>query len=272
MALTVIAGPPTAGKSTLARQRHAESPGSILIDFDVIAQALGSPVTHGHTETLSLVAGKARNAAIAAAVKASHLVDVIIVDSVIPSWRAKLYEQYGAEIITLDVDRDELHRRADAERPEQWHQLIDDWSLYLADAGPAWHPERERQYQRRPWPKRPAHRRGAHGPRYEALRRVFLADKTNCEDCGEPFVTDAPCHHPRCLRRGKGCVFHPRYPTVDHDVPLATRSVTHVDPLDTSLWRALCGQCNKRKGGYLGQRVVRERAREQAYGRVELDW
>lgn len=265
--LLVISGPPTSGKSTLARQRHAERPGSILIDYDVICQALGSPVTHDHDETLGMVAAKARNAAIAAAVKASATTDVIIVDSVIPQWRAKLYEQHHAEIVTLDVDRAELHRRAAAERPPLWHQLIDDWAPTREQAGPSW--QVHTTGPRKPWPKRPAHRRGAHGYRYGRLRRAFLADKVQCEACGEPFVTDAPCQHRTCLRRGKGCIYHPRYPTVDHAIPLVTRAAP---ALDTSLWRALCQECNQRLGGKVGR--ARQLAREPTAtnGEVTLDW
>ena len=41
----VITGPPCSGKSTYVRE-HAQD-GDVLVDFDAIAQALGSAVAHG---------------------------------------------------------------------------------------------------------------------------------------------------------------------------------------------------------------------------------
>ena len=270
MPVFVVTGPPCSGKSTYVRE-HAQ-PDDVVIDYDVLAQALGSSVHHGHATHFDAIVGKARWAAIKAALEASRTdgATVWIIDSCIPDYRLRHYQQAGAEIITLDVDRAELHRRASRERPELWHRLIDDWAPLLRDAGPAWRPEREYDRSPRPW-KRPEHRRGAHGPRYERLRSAFLADKTNCEYCGEPFVTDAPCNHPRCVKRGKGCIFHPRYPTVDHSKALAHRATTHIDPLDTSLWRAACSACNKSRGGQLGRELQLQRAANTP-GPVDLDW
>ncbi|MFE7747060.1 hypothetical protein ACFU5M_32675, partial [Nocardia sp. NPDC057455] len=45
--ITVVIGPPCAGKTTHV-QANA-SPSDIVIDFDRLARALGSPVEHGHS-------------------------------------------------------------------------------------------------------------------------------------------------------------------------------------------------------------------------------
>jgi hypothetical protein len=125
--LTVITGPPCSGKTSYLRQ-HAQ-PGDIVIDFDVLAQALGSPDTHEHPDPIRYVTTVARRAAVDAAVR-QHVTKgavVWIVDSSPGERRTQLYEDAGAEWVTLSVDRDELHRRAHAERPKRWHKIIDEW-------------------------------------------------------------------------------------------------------------------------------------------------
>lgn len=263
--LVIFTGNYCSGKSTAMRQRaeqlRAEGREPICVDYDRLAEALGSTRSHGHSEAISALTVRVRGLAIKAALDLhrDQGADVLVVDASPTQSRLDQYRSLGAEIVSLDdVPLDELHRRASAERPPEWHRYIDEWA-----------PVRDYDTARKPWPKRPAHRRGAHGYRYERLRRAFLADKVQCEACGEPFVTDAPCQHRTCLRRQKGCIYHPRYPTVDHAIPLVTRAAP---ALDTSLWRALCQECNQRLGGKVGR--ARQLAREPTAtnGEVTLDW
>lgn len=124
--LTVITGAPCAGKSTYARQ-HA-MPGDIIIDFDAIAQALGSPATHGHEPHTVEVAAAAWAAAIDCALK-EHAkgARVWIIDTSPIAYRRRCYTEEHARIVHLTADRGELHRRADAERPPSWHHRIDQY-------------------------------------------------------------------------------------------------------------------------------------------------
>jgi broad-specificity NMP kinase len=121
--LTVVTGPPCSGKSTYVRERA--KPGDIVIDFDTLAQALGSPTAHDHNKEIRLVTIDARRSAIASAVSA-HLRGhpVWIVDTDIRE-RLPMYRAACADVVTLRVDRAELHRRAQAERPPRWHELIE---------------------------------------------------------------------------------------------------------------------------------------------------
>jgi hypothetical protein len=124
--LTVVTGPPCSGKSTYVRT-HAVG-GDIVIDFDELAVALGSPVRHGHAPAIVAVTRVARSAAIGAALRAHGQGSrVWIVDTIITPRSAQMYEDAGAEIVTLSVAQDELHRRAHAERPKLWHKLINEW-------------------------------------------------------------------------------------------------------------------------------------------------
>lgn len=121
--ITVVTGPPCSGKSTYVRNNA--KPGDIVIDFDTMAQAFGSPTPHDHSAATRHVTIMARRAAIAAALTVS--VDVWIVDCNISPDRMVAYRGRGARIVTLRVDAGELHRRAGAERPKLWHRLIDEW-------------------------------------------------------------------------------------------------------------------------------------------------
>ena len=122
--VTVVTGPPCSGKSTYVRN-HAK-PGDIVIDFDAMAQAFGSPTPHDHSAATRHVTIMARRAAIAAALTVNGA-DVWIVDCNIGRDRLRDYQRVGANIVGLDVDRAELHARAGRERPKLWHRLIDEW-------------------------------------------------------------------------------------------------------------------------------------------------
>lgn len=123
--LTVITGPPCSGKTTYMRQ-HAK-PGDITIDFDALAQALGSPVTHGHERPVWKVAIEARAAAIKAAGQQCQAGATAWVIDSRPDWAARqAYEAAGARIVDLIAEPAELHRRASAAgRPDSWHRRID---------------------------------------------------------------------------------------------------------------------------------------------------
>jgi hypothetical protein len=132
--LTVVTGPPCSGKSTWVKQ-HAR-PGDIVIDFDVIAQALGSPSVHGHSPALTQVAAEARHAAIAEAITQHHKgARVFVVDTQPGEKRRWQYDHAGAKWVNLTATPDELHARCSRERPAAWHARIDQW--LAADAAAA---------------------------------------------------------------------------------------------------------------------------------------
>jgi hypothetical protein len=128
--LTIITGPPCAGKTTYMRE-HAK-PGDIVVDFDAIAQALGSPVSHGCDRHVWKVAIEARDAAIKAAVGQSQQgATAWIIDSRPTPAARQAYTRAGARIVDLTAAPGELHRRAtEAGRPASWHARID---RFLAD-------------------------------------------------------------------------------------------------------------------------------------------
>jgi hypothetical protein len=130
--LTVIIGPPCSGKSTYVRE-HAR-PGDVVIDFDIIAQAFGSPDGHGHARMFELVTVAAWSAAVTAAISCHRRgARVWIVDTDPHKARRQRYHIAGARFVRLAAPRAELHRRADAERPELWHRRIDEWLVRHAE-------------------------------------------------------------------------------------------------------------------------------------------
>lgn len=130
--LTVVMGAPRSGKSTYVRE-HTK-PGDIVIDFDVLAQALGSPDPHDHNQEIRMVTIDMRHIAIASAIQAHLRGHTVWIVDINPDMRLQAYQRAGAKFVTMTADRAELHRRADAERPSRWHELIDG-HLVKATAG-----------------------------------------------------------------------------------------------------------------------------------------
>jgi broad-specificity NMP kinase len=123
--LTVVTGPPCSGKTTYVQQ-HA-LPGDIIIDFDHLAQALGSPVTHEHDTQYRRVAAEARHAAIGEAIACHHEgCRVWVVDASPGEGWLRQYRAAHARIVTLTADPAELHRRAQG-RTQAAHTRIDHW-------------------------------------------------------------------------------------------------------------------------------------------------
>lgn len=132
-------GAPCSGKSTYVCDHAA--PGDIVVDFDVLAVALGSTDPHDHGHEIRMVAIEARRAAVTAAIQAhlrGHGVWIVDID---PSLRMDAYQRAGARFYLCQASRDELHRRADEARPARWHALIDD---HLAKAMQPTAPKRRR--------------------------------------------------------------------------------------------------------------------------------
>lgn len=210
--LTVVTGPPCSGKSTYAREHH--KPGEILIDFDTLAQALGSPTPHDHPDPVRWVTIAARRAAInSAIIQHERGATVWIVHTRISEQEMRRYTQAGAEVITLEVDQAELHQRAATQRPERWHRLIDEWKPEAPPRvpKPAWSPDAQT-------------RRGRWGRPWRRVRAQVLAASTVCWICGhdgsdsvdhvtplaiggDPLDPDnlAPAHHRPCPQCGKRC-------------------------------------------------------------------
>ena len=172
--VTVVTGPPAAGKTTHVRQ-HAQS-GDVIIDFDHLANALSGQDedNHDHEAHIQAVTKAARQAALDAAIKASARTWLI---HAMPSEKQQAdYTARGAEIITIDPGKDTVMKRIKAERPERMAKAAGQW--YARQAKPKkLKSTTERGYG---W---------KHQKQRERLMRAHR-DGTPCSHCGKPMYRD----------------------------------------------------------------------------------
>lgn len=123
--ITVVVGPPCAGKSTyIAEQRQAED---VVVDFDRMAQALGSTRAHAAPDAIRQVAFAARKAAIAKVLSGIDTDGWIIHTNPWPG-QLDLYHSAGAELVLLDPGVEECLARAEADgRPDGTADAIRQW-------------------------------------------------------------------------------------------------------------------------------------------------
>ena len=124
MTLYLIVGPPAAGKSTWVRQQA--KPGDITIDYDTIAEALGS-TGHDHPDHVKAVTKAARQAAIDTALTLADDHDVYIIHSMPSARLLRHYRNHGAQVITIDPGRDVVLARCKQERPWRIGQAAKEW-------------------------------------------------------------------------------------------------------------------------------------------------
>lgn len=75
MDVTLITGAPCSGKTTLAKQ--LAGPEDIIIDADLLAQALGSPDTHNHPGHIKALAATVRDVATNEVIRLGHKAFVV---------------------------------------------------------------------------------------------------------------------------------------------------------------------------------------------------
>ena len=122
--LIVVWGPPCSGKTT-----EALSIGGNVIDLDLIAQELGSPVTHDHASGVVSEAIRVREERIAAAIQQGA---GVITQTFLTRMEEASYLQAGAQIRVVDPGMDACIARATADgRPSWTYGFIRQW--YASD-------------------------------------------------------------------------------------------------------------------------------------------
>lgn len=126
MSRFIVAGPPCAGKSTYVRNSFKK--GDLVYDYDTLHGALSGQGSHQHLDGIKPFVFAARDAVFDALEKRKEQAAWIITSTKSREALQGMAERFGAEIVFLDVSREEAHRRADLDgRPEAWHGYIDAW-------------------------------------------------------------------------------------------------------------------------------------------------
>ncbi|MDV6271092.1 hypothetical protein [Rhodococcus globerulus] len=182
--LTVVIGPPAAGKSTWCREHTG--PDDIIIDYDLLANALAAPregeSKHEHAKGVKAVTKAARQAAIDKAITLRD-VDVYLIHSTPSAQLLSKYRNYGARIVTVDPGMDIVMERAKAERPWQMQQVVKKW--YRDNGMPA-------------KPGKVSPRKRGLDTKHDNQRTHLLSihlDGTLCFWCGKPMYRD-PLRNP----------------------------------------------------------------------------
>lgn len=124
MTVTIIVGPPCAGKSTHAWDSRQD--GDVVVDYDRIAVALGHAAPHGVDGALRTTTLAARNAAIAVALTGDA--DAWIIHTAPSAEQLDRYRDAGAAFVLLDPGEDECIARARADlRPDGTEDVIRAW-------------------------------------------------------------------------------------------------------------------------------------------------
>lgn len=121
----VLTGPPCGGKSTYIK-KHAKA-GDLIVDYDEIAMTMGAKEKWNPVGLVQRAAMRAREAAIAAALKSPDA-ESWIIQSRLSDAKRETFENAGAEIIELDPGKDVCIERAKRDgRPKNIFLAIEGW-------------------------------------------------------------------------------------------------------------------------------------------------
>ena len=120
----VIIGPPCSGKSTYV-DAHAKR-GDVRVDFDRIAQALGSDTPHDAPDAIKQVAFSARQSAIDTSISKDF--EAWVIHTSPSKAQMDAYERAGADFHVMDTDeRTCIERAAHDHRPARTIGEIHRW-------------------------------------------------------------------------------------------------------------------------------------------------
>lgn len=220
--VTLVVGPPLAGKSTWVAERAR--PGDTVVDWDALAVEAGSPRDHDHEREYRAAASRMRTQL------EQHIADIqfdgvawVIRTLPFPEDRPEVVARLGAtDVVVLDPGMDVcLERAREAGRHPDIDAVIVKWYALKAGA---------RCYVRTPRGGQPRARDPRSTEVWKAARRQVLKTATTCAICGGRLRFD--------LRKP-----HPKSPSVDHIIPIALGGA----PYDAANLQAVHYGCNAAK-------------------------
>ena len=124
MAIRVVTGPPGAGKSTYVQENRKDK--DVVVDYDLIAQALGNTKPHDSKGAIRTCAVSARDRVTDLCVE--HDFDSWIIRTELDADDREMFRLAGAEFIELDPGEDVCVARAEEDgRPEDCIEAIHAW-------------------------------------------------------------------------------------------------------------------------------------------------
>ena len=123
--INVILGAPCSGKSSYVRDNAR--PGDIIWDFDKVHSALSGSKDHKHVQTIREYVFTIRETFYKTLKKRMNVRAWIINGSPKKEIRDMFISEFNANLIYLNIDKDEALRRASNERPTEWIEYIDNY-------------------------------------------------------------------------------------------------------------------------------------------------
>lgn len=121
----LIVGPPASGKSTWVGEHSA--PDDLVVDFDQIAQRLGSPVEHGHAPNLIRRASIEQRRLESSIAAMEFGTAWVIRTGTDPARRARLAARLRADVVVVDPGRDVVLDRCRTDRHAQAIEEVQRW-------------------------------------------------------------------------------------------------------------------------------------------------
>ncbi|MCM2390183.1 AAA family ATPase [Streptomyces albipurpureus] len=131
--VTLVCGPPCSGKTTYVRERAAA--GDLVVDWDALAQALGSPHPHHHPSALTPFVAEARDAVIARLARRHDVARAWLIATAPRDADRRRLAPEGVAVVVLATAEDECVRRARHDgRPDGTIDAIESWwRIHRAD-------------------------------------------------------------------------------------------------------------------------------------------
>lgn len=128
LSVTLVAGPPCAGKSSYVREHALSS--DLVVDYDALAAALRvDGERYAHLESHRPFVAEARDAVLDRLVLGNHGVRRawVMATAARRSVRESFRRRYGASVVLVWAAEEACLRRAMGERPEAWWGHVRAW-------------------------------------------------------------------------------------------------------------------------------------------------